>query len=96
MFPNVQYAANGYDIVNGNPFANTVDPGWRIAILELTYVQGRNWDNTFACPDWGSATPKDSCSYMGTSYVMTTSSSYQVRCTEGALLSVAVVAQVPP
>lgn len=29
MLPNIEYAAQGYDIFLGDPFANGEDPGWR-------------------------------------------------------------------
>ena len=35
---NVDFAGRGYDLFQGNPQADVVDPGFRQAVVDLTYT----------------------------------------------------------
>jgi hypothetical protein len=78
-FPNIEYTALGYDVVQGNPLSTLTDPGWKEEyIFDLTFNSNNTYDGKYSVPDYLNVVDTSACSYQGSSYTMSDASSYQV------------------
>ena len=58
------YIGSGYDIFQGNPKSNFIDPGFRATIFNLQYTQNLKTENLeFRIPDFTTSKTRSSCSY---------------------------------
>ncbi len=72
-----KYIGIGYDVAIGNPNTDRIDPGFRVAIFNLTYNQDQfTGDNMYKIPDGSFSLNKQSCSFTQTSNEYTGNLSY--------------------
>jgi len=63
-FPNIRYLGMGYNLLKGNPDDNWNDPGFRLAVLQFEWDQGRmSSDGRYEIPDHIQAMQVKSCGY---------------------------------
>ena len=72
------YAGVSYDLLKGNPLANTIDPGFGYQVFEHTYDMGLTTeDGLFYIPDHTVSRIRSSCSYESMANEYTGTEGYQ-------------------
>ena len=72
------HVGKGYDILHGNPLAETIDPGFQNQIFSYSYKQKRTTeDGKYLIPDGMRATVEASCTFGSDSKEVTGVKSYQ-------------------
>lgn len=56
------YLGRGYDILQGNPLSNSIDPGFKYEVIALDYTTKKTEDNKFLVADNISFQKAQSCS----------------------------------
>ena len=74
----IDFIGLGYDVVKGNPHSNLYDPGFRRAVVEITYnKESKSSDNQWLVPDNVQVLQARSCDYKVEYDVVTGMNSYQ-------------------
>lgn len=72
------YLGKGYDVVQGNPSTNSIDPGFKYEVIVFDYKTGATTeDKKFILPDGISFQKSQSCSYSSTVSEFRGTQSYQ-------------------